>query len=100
MFQGLSSISGDIILPTSHRPIWHCQLRSNAFTPEGQSEPLCYNFARSFQSSAQFALKCSLENDDADEADGKNMAQRETDPLGRRHDSRPFPRGQLRLGGI
>ena len=45
-------------------------------------EPLCYNFPGSIQCGSNLALKCSVENDDADEADGKNMAQRESDQLG------------------
>jgi hypothetical protein len=37
---------------------------------------------RSFQGSLNLTLKYSVENYDADEADGKNMAQREADQMG------------------
>jgi hypothetical protein len=42
--------------------------------PGGQREPLCYNFLRYNQTSSNLAWKCSVENCDADEADGKDMA--------------------------
>jgi hypothetical protein len=35
-----------------------------------------------YQSSSNLALKCSVEKYDADEADGKNLAQREDDQMG------------------
>ena len=45
-------------------------------------ETLCYNFISSKKCSTNLALNCSVEIADADEADGKNMAQRKADQLG------------------
>ena len=69
-------------LVDSNSQIGIANSKGKAYARERRPETLCYNFISSKKCSTNLALNCSVEIDDADEADGKNMAQRKADQLG------------------